>query len=80
MRSSVLKDLLGKLKGVDYVILDSVAFEKFSSCLLCSGVKNVFPIYDVTEVEITVIIINITGTSQQNLHFHRILSIYKFAP
>lgn len=79
MRSSVVKDLLGKLEGFDYVILESVAFEKFSSCLLCSGVKNVFPIYDVTEVKVTVIIPNTTGISQQTFHFHCILSIYKFA-
>ncbi|CAH8491452.1 unnamed protein product [Schistosoma turkestanicum] len=49
MRSSVLEKLLGKVKGFDYVILESAAFEKFGSCLLCSDIKNVFSIHDINE-------------------------------
>ncbi|CAH8528096.1 unnamed protein product [Schistosoma haematobium] len=75
MRSSVLKDLLGKLKGVNYVILESVAFEKFSSCLLCSGVKNVFPIYDVTEELVNKTFIFIVSSPFTNSLLEQITSV-----
>nr|CAX69835.1 hypothetical protein [Schistosoma japonicum] len=49
MRSSTSHDIFLRVKGFDYVILESAAHEKFSSCLLCLGVKHVLSINDISE-------------------------------
>ncbi|CAH8842007.1 unnamed protein product [Trichobilharzia szidati] len=49
MRSADCDVLLTKVKGYDYVLLDSAAFEKFGSAILCSGANNVLSINEVGE-------------------------------